>query len=227
MNPAAPCHVRRLGCVEYGATLERMRAFTLARTPDTADEIWLLEHAPVYTLGVRARNRELRPLNAIPVIVTDRGGDVTYHGPGQPVIYALLDLARRGLGIHALVHLLEQSVIDVLAELGLTAARRTGAPGVYVQDRKIAALGLRVRNGRSYHGLAFNAAMDLAPFQAIDPCGYPGLSVTQLAEWLPQATAAPIGERLLRRTLDLLGYTEISSLSDKPREDGHRFDARF
>lgn len=212
--------VQRLERLDYAAALERMRAFTAGRGPDTPDEIWLLEHAPVYTLGVRVRQRALRPANEIPVVPTDRGGDVTYHGPGQPVLYPLLDLARRGLGIHALVRLLEQAVIDMLADLGLAAQRRPGAPGVYVGGRKIAALGLRVRGGRSYHGLAFNARMDLTPFHAIDPCGYPGLEVTQLAEWRPEIDSAEAGERLLRKTLGLLGYTGgvpgVTNTADPP-----------
>ena len=202
--------VRRLGRVEYAAALERMRAYTAARTPATPDEIWLLEHPPVYTLGVRARHRLPEIRGPIPAIVTDRGGDITYHGPGQPVIYTLLDLERRGLDIQTLVHTLEQAVIDVLAGFGIDAGRRPGAPGVYVAERKIASLGLRVRAGRSYHGLAFNAHMDLAPFHTIAPCGYPGLRMAQLAEWRPEITSAEAGERLLQEVLRLLGYTEVA-----------------
>lgn len=213
---ALTCNVRRLGLIEYATALERMRAFTLARAPDTEDEMWLLEHPPVYTVGIRARQRALQPLNGLTVALTDRGGDITYHGPGQPVIYLLLDLARRGLGIHELVRALEQAVIDMLTALGVAAARRAGAPGVYVADRKIASLGLRVRAGRSYHGLAFNAAMDLAPFSAIDPCGYPGLAVTHLAEYRRDISATDAGERLIGRVLGLLGYTEASSFTGKP-----------
>ena len=218
--------VRRLGRVDYLEALERMRAFTAARTADTPDELWLLEHPPVYTLGVRARSRLLQPLSEMPCVATDRGGDVTYHGPGQPIIYVLLDLARRSLGIHALVSLLEQAVIEMLAELGLTAERRPGAPGVYLADRKIASLGLRVRGGRSYHGLAFNACMDLAPFRAIDPCGYPGLRMTQLAEWRSDIDASDAGERLLRQVRRRLEYTDTSIHSTKTNDVAHRFDAR-
>jgi len=221
-----PVHVRRLGCVDYAATLERMRTFTSARTPDTPDEIWLLEHPPVYTLGVRARNRlSMGKTAGIPLVVTDRGGDITYHGPGQPVIYTLLDLARRRLDVQTLVRTLEQAVIDTLAELGVAAERRAGAPGVYVAERKIASLGLRVRAGRSYHGLAFNARMDLAPFHAIEPCGYPGLSMTQLAEWRPDIDGAEAGERLLRQLLRLMGYTESSATVGSPGS-ARPFDAR-
>lgn len=222
----ASCGVRRLGIIDYNAALERMRAFTAARTADTADEIWLLEHPPVYTLGVRAARRRLQPSNEIPVVVTDRGGDVTYHGPGQPIVYVLLDLTRRDTNIHDLVHALEQSVIDLLGEWNIEATRRAGAPGVYVAERKIASLGLRVRAGRSYHGLAFNAAMDLRPFGAIEPCGYPGLAMTQLRDLRPQITAAEAGERLLTQVLRQLSYTEISMPPNRLPEACLTFDAR-
>ncbi|MFL6623888.1 MAG: lipoyl(octanoyl) transferase LipB [Sulfurifustis sp.] len=222
----ASCGVRRLGTIDYNTALERMRAFTAARTSDTPDEIWLLEHPPVYTLGVRAAGRELQPTTRIPVAITDRGGDVTYHGPGQPIIYVLLDLTRREMNVHSLVHALEQSVIDLLAEWDLEGARRAGAPGVYVAERKIASLGLRVRAGRSYHGLAFNAAMDLRPFGAIDPCGYPGLSMTQLREWRPDISASEAGERLLNQVARRLGYTEISTLPNRLPEAAPTFDGK-
>jgi lipoyl(octanoyl) transferase len=199
--------VRRLGQVDYQATYAKMRTFTEMRTPATLDEFWLLQHPPVYTTGLRIRPPLPRPRNDIPVVATDRGGDVTYHGPGQPVIYVLLDLPRRGLGIRELVQQLEQSVIDFLTELDIAASRREGAPGVYVGGKKIASLGLRVRGGGSYHGLSFNAAMDLAPFRAIDPCGYPGLEVTDLASLRPEITAKAAGERLLGRVLEVLSYT--------------------
>lgn len=224
--PGAPIVVRRLGRVTYPATVERMRAFTEARDAESADELWLLEHHPVYTLGVRARNHPLRSPGDIPVAITDRGGDVTYHGPGQPIVYVLLDLARRGLGIHTLVQTLEQAVIDMLAELGIEGTRRTGAPGVYVADRKIASLGLRVRRGRSYHGLALNACMDLSPFHAIDPCGYPGLRMTQLAEWRSDIDAEAAGERLLRQVLGRLGYTDGLVPSKKANDVTNRSDVR-
>lgn len=189
-----------------------MQALTEARQDTTPDELWLLEHPPVYTLGVRARHRLVSLPNDIPVIVTDRGGDITYHGPGQPVIYVLFDLARRGIGVHALVRMLEQAVIDMLAALDIAGIRRRGAPGVYVEDRKIASLGLRIRAGRSYHGLALNARMDLSPFHAIEPCGYPGLRMTQLAEWRPDVDDA--GERLAAQVQRQLEYTHSTKLSD-------------
>jgi lipoyl(octanoyl) transferase len=165
--------VKAPGLVEYEPTLQAMRAFTAQRTEATADEIWLLEHPPVYTLGQGAESPSIQ--NAIPVARSDRGGEITYHGPGQVVLYALIDLARRGIKVKRFVWLLEQAVIDLLDGRG---ERRPGAPGVYVEGAKIAALGIRVSRGRAYHGLALNVDMDLAPFAAIDPCGYPGLAVT-------------------------------------------------
>jgi lipoyl(octanoyl) transferase len=166
--------LKKLGRVPYAPTLEAMRKFTRERDASSADEIWLLEHPPVYTLGQGADERPVA--NAIPVVRTDRGGDITYHGPGQVVLYALIDLARRGIKVKRFVSILEQAVIDLI---GSGAERKAGAPGVYVAGAKIAALGIRVARGRSYHGLALNVDMDLAPFAAIDPCGYPGLQVTQ------------------------------------------------
>jgi lipoyl(octanoyl) transferase len=166
--------LKKLGRVPYAPTLEAMRKFTRERDASSADEIWLLEHPPVYTLGQGADERSVA--NAIPVVRTDRGGDITYHGPGQVVLYALIDLARRGIKVKRFVSILEQAVIDLI---GSGAERKAGAPGVYVAGAKIAALGIRVARGRSYHGLALNVDMDLAPFAAIDPCGYPGLQVTQ------------------------------------------------
>lgn len=169
--------VRRLGRVEYAPALEAMRRFTSARKDETPDELWLLEHPAVYTLGQGASHPGVP--NGIPVVKSDRGGDITYHGPGQVVLYTLVDLARRGIKVKQFVWLLEQSVIDLLAG---RAQRRPGAPGVYVGGAKIAALGIRVRQGRAYHGLSLNVDMDLSPFSAIDPCGYPGLAVTQLRD---------------------------------------------
>ena len=171
--------VRRLGRVEYEATWRAMQAFTAQRTPDTPDEIWLVEHPPVYTQGQAGKAEHLIAATNIPVVPIDRGGQITYHGPGQVVAYVLVDLRRRGYGIRELVTRMEQAVIDLLAEQGVTAARLPGAPGVYVDGAKIAALGLRVKHGCTYHGLAFNVDMDLAPFAAINPCGYAGMRVTQ------------------------------------------------
>lgn len=185
--------VKRLGTVEYLPTLAAMREFTSQRGDDTADELWLLEHPPVYTLGQGAEHRP--PANGIPLVKADRGGDITYHGPGQLVVYTLVDLARRGIKVRQYVALLEQAVIDLLEGRG---ERRVGAPGVYVQGAKIAALGIRVRQGRAYHGLSLNVDMDLSPFSAIDPCGYPGLAVTQTKALGIQQNISGIGDRLAR-----------------------------
>ena len=184
--------VKRLGQVPYLPTLDAMRRFTAGRTESTPDELWLLEHPPVYTLGQGAV--PVQVANGIPVLAVDRGGEVTYHGPGQVVLYTLVDLGRRGIKVKAFVHLLEQSVIDLL---GPRAERRSGAPGVYVDGAKVAALGIRVTRGRAYHGLALNVDMDLAPFSAIDPCGYPGLPVTQTRDLGLVGSPAEIGERLV------------------------------
>lgn len=160
-------------------TWRAMQDFTARRTADTPDEIWLLEHPPVYTQGQAGKPEHLIAATGIPVVPIDRGGQITYHGPGQVVAYVLVDLRRRGYGIRELVTRLEQAVIDLLAGQGVVAARLAGAPGVYVEGAKIAALGLRVKHGCTYHGLALNVDMDLAPFAAINPCGYAGMAVTQ------------------------------------------------
>ena len=169
--------IRYLGRVEYEPTWRAMQTFTAQRTPTTPDEIWLLEHAPVYTQGQAGKPEHLIAETDVPVIQIDRGGQITYHGPGQVVAYLLIDLRRRGYGIRELVTRMEQAVIDLLAAQGVTAARLDGAPGVYVDGAKIAALGLRVKRGCTYHGLALNVDMDLTPFQAVNPCGYAGMRV--------------------------------------------------
>jgi len=174
----ADCVVRYLGRVEFDPTWRAMQALTAARTPASPDEIWLLEHPPVYTQGQAGKPEHLLRVTTIPVVPIDRGGQITYHGPGQIVAYVLVDLRRRAYGIRELVTRLEQAVIDVLAVQGIAAERMNGAPGVYVNGAKIAALGLRVKHGCTYHGLALNVDMDLRPFAAINPCGYPGLAVT-------------------------------------------------
>ncbi len=189
--------VRRLGTAAYAETLQAMKSFTEARNPETPDELWLLQHPPVYTYGVAGRVEHLPSRTQVPVIKVDRGGQVTYHGPGQLVAYALIDLRRRGLTVRGLVHCLEQSAIELLAEFGMRGERTAGAPGVYVAGAKVAALGLRIRNGCSYHGLSLNVDMDLSPFEAIDPCGYPGLRVTQLRDLGVRLPIEQVGERLL------------------------------
>ena len=193
---AAAVELKRIGRIDYAAALQAMREFTAQRNERTPDELWLVEHPPVYTLGVGADpGHGPRADNGIPVLRSDRGGEITYHGPGQAVLYALVDLARRGIGVKRMVWILEQSVIRLLEGRG---ERRRGAPGVYVNGAKVAALGLRVSRGRAYHGLALNVDMDLSPFRSIDPCGYPGLAVTQTRELGIAGSAAELGERLAR-----------------------------
>lgn len=174
--------VRDLGVRAYEEVWADMQAVTDARTPESADEIWFVQHPPVFTLGMNADAAHVVAAGDIPVVATDRGGQVTYHGPGQLVAYVLIDVRRRGLGIRALVELLESAVVATAARYGVEAASRRDAPGVYVDGRKLAAIGLRIRRGCSYHGVAFNVAMDLEPFGRIHPCGYEGLEVTQLSE---------------------------------------------
>ncbi len=190
---------RHLGGVPYRRAYEDMRRFTATRNAATPDELWLLEHPPVYTVGQAGRLEHLLRETAIPVERVDRGGQITFHGPGQLVAYALLDLRRRGLTVRRLVATLEQAVIDLLAGYRIAGERRAGAPGVYVAGAKIAALGLRVRNGCCYHGVALNVAMDLAPFRDIHPCGYAGLAVTQLADLGVGAPVSDVGRRLAAR----------------------------
>lgn len=191
---------RRLGRADYAATWRAMQVFTAARTPDTADEIWLTEHDSIYTLGLAGRREHLLRDNGIPVLKVDRGGQVTYHGPGQLVVYLLFDLARARIGVRDMIRRIETSVIEWLAVLGIAAFTKPSAPGVYAWRRtsetKIAALGLRVRNGSTYHGLSVNIAMDLAPFADIDPCGYPGLAVAQLADFGVTRTVEQAGAEL-------------------------------
>ena len=207
-NPGAPVAlVRDLGRADYTQVWQAMRAFTDRRDATTQDEIWLVEHPPVYTLGTNDRN-EAFDNPGIPVVKSDRGGQITYHGPGQLIVYVLIDLRRRGWGVKQLVTLLEQAVIDLLAARGLSALRRAGAPGVYVDGRKIAQLGLRVRRGASYHGLSFNVDMDHAPFRRIKPCGYAGLETTDLAMLAghERARLSDVRPELLAQLLHNLGY---------------------
>lgn len=194
--------VRNLGITSFESTCEAMQQFTVARTPESADEIWVTEHTPVYSLGLN-RKQVAPPLrHDIAVVHTDRGGKITYHGPGQIIIYVLLDLSRRRLNIRSLVSLLEQTVIELLAQYQVSAVAKADAPGVYVtlnntQEAKIASLGLRVKNNCCYHGLSLNIDMDLSPFSAIDPCGYKGLTVTQTKDLGIDANIQTIGEQLV------------------------------
>ena len=208
---AAPLLVRDLGRAEYLPTWQAMREFTAARTGQTADELWLVEHPPVFTLGQAARREHLLDPGDIPVVATDRGGQVTYHGPGQVVVYTLIDLRRLGIFVRELVYRIEQSVIQVLDESGITAQRVRGAPGVYVRDpasqaggelagfAKIAALGIKVSRGCSYHGVALNVAMDLQPFGRINPCGYAGLPTVDLSTLGVSISWRAAADRLTRR----------------------------
>jgi lipoyl(octanoyl) transferase len=176
------CELRFFGVEPYETVWRAMQDFVANREPGTPDELWVLQHQPVFTQGQTGKPEHVLSDIGIPVVRTDRGGQVTYHGPGQLVIYFLVDVKRRGLGVRSLVDLIEQSILQLLTEYHITGELQKGAPGVYVQGKKIAALGLRIRRGSSYHGLSLNIDMDLAPFSAINPCGYAGLQVTQLAD---------------------------------------------
>ncbi|HJU50079.1 MAG TPA: lipoyl(octanoyl) transferase LipB [Pseudogulbenkiania sp.] len=189
--------VKHLGLVDYTPTWRAMQAFTDSRTPDTPDELWCLEHPPVYTLGLAGKPEHLIMPSQIEVVKCDRGGQVTYHGPGQLVVYLLIDFKRMGIGVRELVRRIEQSVIDLLAELGIEANGDVDAPGVYVRGEKIASLGLRIKNGAVYHGLSLNVDMDLTPFNWINPCGYAGLKVTQIKDQGAPLTVAETAKRLL------------------------------
>ena len=204
MNPV----VRRLGRVDYEPTWRAMQDFTASRAPETPDELWIVEHPPVYTLGQAGKPEHILEDLGIPIVKIDRGGQVTYHGPGQVVIYLLLDLHRMKLKVREMVSKIEQAIIDLLAGHGLTVNRREGAPGVYLgalgEGAKIAALGLRVKNGCTYHGLSLNVDMDLSPFAAINPCGYPGLAVTQTRDHNIALTPAEAGEALCQHLIQQL-----------------------
>jgi len=202
----AVLHIRNPGLTDYETAWRAMRTFTDSRNNATPDELWLLEHPPVFTLGRNGKPEHLHDTGSIPVVHTDRGGQVTYHGPGQLIAYTLLDLGRRRLGVQSLVRLLEQAVIDLLADYRIRAHRRAKMPGVYVENRKIAALGLRVRRGRSFHGLSLNVDMDLAPFRRINPCGFADLEVTRLADLGVSTSPAALALELQDRLVHLLGY---------------------
>ena len=208
--------VRPLGRQDYVPVFEAMQSFTAARGSATADELWLVEHPPVFTQGLAGKPEHLLATGDIPVVQTDRGGQVTYHGPGQVVMYPLIDVRRAQVGVRALVALLEQSVITLLAEWGIRACARPDAPGVYVNGAKIASVGLRIRHGCSYHGLSLNVAMDLEPFQRINPCGFSNLPVTQLqalgVDCPPEQVALALADKLI----NLLGYSEVQIIAGLP-----------
>ena len=196
--------VRHLGLQPYEPVSQAMHDFTDMRDDTTPDEIWLVEHLPVFTQGQAGKAEHLLMTGDIPVIQSDRGGQVTYHGPGQQVMYVMLNLKRRKLGVRELVTLLEQTVVNTLAEYGIDAHPRADAPGVYVGEMKICSLGLRIRKGCSFHGLALNINMDLTPFQRINPCGYAGMEMTQVRQWVDTATPDNIRPVLLKNFLALL-----------------------
>jgi len=205
LTPESRILIKRLGRADYVHTWHAMRDFTVRRTAATPDELWLVQHPPVYTLGIATRTQHLpRFDNGIPVVKTDRGGQITYHGPGQAVVYLLLDIRRYGLTVRPLVRLMENAVVDLLSAYGVAAQGRSDAPGVYVGGAKIAALGLRVRNGCCYHGVALNVDMDLSPFRAIDPCGYPGLAVTQACDLGISDAVDEVGDKLVQHLITRL-----------------------
>jgi lipoyl(octanoyl) transferase len=194
--------IKHLGIADYQQTFDAMRAHNRATTNESADEIWLLEHPPVFTQGLAGKAEHILDAGDVPVVKIDRGGQATYHGPGQLVVYLLLNMRRRSYGVKSLVSRIEQSVIDLLAEYGIAALRQPGMPGVYVETSagiaKIAAIGLRVANHATYHGLSLNVDMDLAPFSRINPCGYEGLATTQMSDWDAQDKMDVVGEKLLK-----------------------------
>jgi len=209
MNMQKQINIRQFGLCDYQAVFNAMSRFTRERNEIVCDEIWCLHHAPVFTLGMAGKEDHILDAGDIPVIKTDRGGQVTYHGPGQLVVYLLLDLQRKGLTVKRYVSLIEQALIDMCVSLDIDAERKAGAPGVYVADKKIAALGVRVKRGCSYHGLALNVDMDLSPFRQINPCGYPGLQVTQLKDEGSNQDVGSAFATLLPYLMKHLDYTEV------------------
>lgn len=198
--------VRDLGLVDYHDTWKNMRDFTESRHDDTTDELWVLQHPPVFTQGLAGKPEHILNPHHIPIIQTDRGGQVTYHGPGQLVLYPLINLKRKKINTREFVRTLEHCVIDVLSEMGISAISKCDAPGVYVNDAKIASIGLRVRKNCSYHGIAFNVAMDLTPFSYINPCGYENMKMTQVSDFIPTATIDTIKKMLIPTFLRKFGY---------------------
>lgn len=206
--PAADLQVRRLGLMDYERVWHAMQAFTNHRDTQTPDELWLVQHPPVFTQGQAGKAEHILAPGDIPVIQVDRGGQVTYHGPGQIVAYPLIDIKRLGMGVRELVRGIEQAIIQVLNSYDIQAGLIAGAPGVYIDGVKIASLGLRIRKGKSFHGLAFNIDMDLEPFQRINPCGFQGLQVTQLSALANEVRISDVEERLLVRLAAVLGYND-------------------
>ncbi|WP_027855643.1 lipoyl(octanoyl) transferase LipB [Marinobacterium litorale] len=210
MEPRDLLQVRVLGRQPYEPTWRRMQSFTDQRNAETVDEIWLLEHEPVFTQGQAGKAEHLLNPGDIPVVQVDRGGQVTYHGPGQLLAYLMIDLRRRKLGVRDMVSLMERAVVNVLSDYGVQAYPKPDAPGVYVEGEKICSLGLRVRRGATFHGLALNIDMALEPFLRINPCGYAGLSMTQLSRYEPAVDTGRVGEQLLNYLIDEIGYTSVN-----------------
>jgi lipoyl(octanoyl) transferase len=208
--------VRRLGLTEYEPVWHAMQAFTSNRGPTTVDEIWVTEHPPIYTLGLNRRDVRLPTRGDIQLMLVDRGGKITYHGPGQVVIYLLLDLGRKGIKVRQLVSAMENAIIELLAAHGISANAMENAPGVYVANSKIASLGLRLKKSYCYHGLALNVSMDLVPFSAIDPCGYRGMQVTQLADLGISLPLPAVSDALLLNLCRDLAYTDIQYTNEPP-----------
>jgi len=217
VSPSAPTathpagrsfRLKRLGLTDYEPVWREMQAYTDSRDESSEDQLWLVQHRPVFTQGQAGKAEHVLAPGDIPVIQVDRGGQVTYHGPGQIVAYPLLDIARKNIGVRDLVNRIEESIIRVLKHYGVAGERIAGAPGIYVAGAKIASLGLRVRRGRCYHGLAFNIDMDLEPFRRINPCGYSGLEVTQLSDFC-QAEMGEVENRLVASLRELLEYDEV------------------
>ncbi len=201
--------IRRLGLVDYEPTWRAMQRFTDERNPATPDEIWFLEHPPVYTLGMNASRAHVLAPGNIPVVQIDRGGQVTYHGPGQLVVYPLVDLRRAKMGVRDIVTALERSVIQLAADFGITAVTRQGAPGIYVNEKKLGSVGIRIRRHSSYHGLAVNVNLDLEPFSRINPCGYQGLEMTQLSELGGPGSVGEAADALEPHVLRALGFAPL------------------
>lgn len=197
--------VCNLGIQPYESVWGEMKRFTSERQEDTVDELWLLEHPAVYTQGQAGKAEHILNPSSIPLVQTDRGGQVTYHGPGQLIAYVLMDIRRRNIGIRPFVSQLEQILIHLLAQYDITAQTRCGAPGVYVNDKKIASIGLRVKNGCTYHGLALNVAMDIEPFSGINPCGYAQLQMTQIQDFIPEISTEHVSKQLTNEFLTLFG----------------------
>jgi len=213
--------IRWLGQQDYSACWQTMQAFTRSRQEETIDEIWLLEHPPVFTQGQNGKAEHILNPGKIPVVQTDRGGQVTYHGPGQLMVYALIDLQRKKFNVRQLVTLLEQAVIDLLAEYAICAYAKRDAPGVYVDEKKICSIGLRIRRGCSYHGIAFNICMDLTPFTQINPCGFTTLKMTQFADLNGLNKPLEAGQKLIPHLTKCLGYTTSTFIYDSEIADGN------